>query len=206
MTRSTLPGRVADDRVVAIMRGLSTARAVEVAHAILEGGISVLEITMDSPNAAVTIETLASLGLAVGAGTILSIDDGATAVDAGAQFLVAPHTDAEVVTWAVEHGHAIVPGALTPTEIMTAWSLGASAVKLFPASVGGPELVRTIRGPLSNIPLITTGGVDGTNIASFLSAGAFAVGVGGWLVDSDDLGTVRDRAAHLISAARAVNV
>jgi 2-dehydro-3-deoxyphosphogluconate aldolase/(4S)-4-hydroxy-2-oxoglutarate aldolase len=137
---------------------------------------------------------------------VLSIDDAQAASASGAQFLVSPHTDAQVVAWATESGHAVVPGGYTPTEIVSAWDLGASAVKLFPASIGGPAFVRAVSSPLGHIPLMVTGGIDATNIASYLAAGAVAAGVGGWLVSSEDLDQVRRRSEELVEAARTVDV
>lgn len=204
MRRTPLPQEVTDSCVVAVMRGLGTERAVDVAAAALAGGVSVFEVTMESPGAAATIEALVARGHIVGAGTVLSIGDADAAVESGARFLVAPHTDEEIVTWATDRNHPIVPGGYTPTEISRAWGYGASAVKLFPASVGGPALVRAILGPLGGVPLMVSGGVDGTNIASFLSAGAFAACVGGWLVDAHDLTTVSERAETLMAAVRTV--
>ena len=206
MNRTPLPQEVTDSRVVAVMRGLDTGRAVDVAGAAREGGVAVFEVTMDSPGAARTIEALTSRGHVVGAGTVLSTGDAREAIESGARFLVSPHTDERIVGWATESGHPIVPGAYTPTEIVSAWRLGASAVKLFPASVGGPDLVRAVVAPLGNVPLMVTGGVDATNIAAYLSSGAVAAGVGGWLVACDDLETVQQRAAMLAVAATGANV
>ena len=100
----------------------------------------------------------------------------------------------------------MVPGALTPSEVVSAWQLGASAVKLFPASIGGPGLVKAISAPLGHIPLMVTGGVDDSNAATYIAAGAIAVGVGGWLVGGDDLETIRDRATKLVDAVVNANV
>jgi 2-dehydro-3-deoxyphosphogluconate aldolase/(4S)-4-hydroxy-2-oxoglutarate aldolase len=188
------------------MRGLATERCLAVATAIRKGGVTVFEVTMDSPGAGQTINALAAEGHVVGAGTVLSVDDARTAVRAGAEFLVSPHTDRRVVGWSVENGHAIVPGAFTPTEVASAWDLGASATKLFPASVGGPDLVRAIAAPLGHIPLMVTGGIDAANVASYLSAGATAAGVGGWLVGVEDLETVSARASMLVEAVGTLNV
>jgi len=107
---------------------------------------------------------------------------------------------------ATESGHAVVPGGYTPTEIVSAWDLGASAVKLFPASIGGPAFVRAISGPLRHIPLMVTGGIDATNIASYLSAGAVAAGVGGWPVGGEDLNQVSRRSEELVEAACLIDV
>jgi 2-dehydro-3-deoxyphosphogluconate aldolase/(4S)-4-hydroxy-2-oxoglutarate aldolase len=188
------------------MRGIEIHRSIDVADAARSGGVAVFEVTMDSPGATETIEALAARGYVVGAGTVLSIDDAQRAVVAGAQFLVSPHTDERVVTWATGNDHAIVPRAYTATEIVSAWELGASAIKLFPASVGGPGLVQALSAPLGDIPLMVTGGIDATNIASYLSAGAATAGVGGWLVGGGDLDRVRRRSAQLVEAVRAVNV
>jgi len=193
-------------RLVGVMRGLNTDRGVDVAGAARDGGVTVFEVTMDSPCAAGTIEALTSLGHVVGAGTVLSIDDARAAVESGAKFLVSPHTGAKVISWAIERGHPIVPGAYTPTEIVSAWSLGVSAVKLFPASIGGPDLVKAVAAPLRNVPLMVTGGIDASNVSAYLSSGAVAAGIGGWLVGSDELETVRQRAAMLVEAIRAINV
>jgi 2-dehydro-3-deoxyphosphogluconate aldolase/(4S)-4-hydroxy-2-oxoglutarate aldolase len=197
---------VAETHVVAVMRGIGSDRCIDVAAAADDGGIRVFEVTMESPNADVTISALASQGYVVGAGTVLSVDDARTAVDSGAQFLVSPHTDPNIADWAVDHGQPIIPGAFTATEVVAAWNLGVSAVKLFPASVCGPDLVMAISAPLGRIPLMVTGGIDATNIGAYLSAGAFAAGVGGWLTGLEDLETIRNRAQMLVDATRAVNV
>ncbi len=206
MNRTVLPREITDSRVVGVMRGLETGNAIDVATACLSGGVSVFEVTMDSPRAERTIESLVAHGHVVGAGTVLSIADAHTAVESGAQFLVSPHTDEETIAWTIDRDIPFVPGGYTSTEIFHAWNRGAAAVKLFPASVGGPALVRAILGPLSGIPVMVTGGVDGSNIADFLAAGAVAAGVGGWLVDAGDLATVSERAKVLSGAALTSNV
>lgn len=206
MTRPSLPPSVAETQVVAVFRGIGTDRCLDVASAAADGGIRVFEVTMESPNADMTIAALLSRGHVVGAGTVLSLDDARTAVDAGAQFLVSPHTDPDIADWAVDHGQPIIPGAFTATEVVAAWNLGVSAVKLFPASVCGPDLVMAISAPLGRIPLMVTGGINAANIGAYLSAGAFAAGVGGWLTGLEDLKTVRNRAQMLVEATRAVNV
>ncbi len=206
MIREKLPEDMTSSRVVAVIRGIETDRAIDVADAARAGGVVVFEVTMDSPGATRTIEALALLGHIVGAGTVLSVDDAKAALASGAQFLVSPNTDERVVGWATEHRHAIVPGGYTPTEIVKAWDLGAAAVKLFPASIGGPDLVGAVSGPLGHIPLMVTGGIDAANIASYLSAGAVVAGVGGWLVGGEDLDRVRDRSQELIAAVRSIDV
>lgn len=206
MTRGQLPERLTSSRVVAVIRGFDPNRAVDVAHAASAGGVTVSEITMDSPNATRTIETLSLQGRDVGAGTVLSVEQAEAAVDAGAHFLVSPHTDPRIVVWAVERGVPIVPGGFSPTEIMAAWNLGASAVKVFPASVGGPALVRAVKAPLAVVTLMVTGGIDAGNIGAYMGAGASIAGIGGWLVDHEDLGVVQQRASDLMSALDEVDV
>ena len=170
-----------------------------IADALAAGGIRILEITMDSPGALESIGALAGGRLVIAAGTVLTADGADAAVAAGAQFLVSPHLDAALVRDVAGRGVPVIPGALTPSEIMAAWDEGASAVKVFPASLGGPGYLAAVRGPISHIPLIPTGGVNVDNAAPFLAAGAIAVGVGGWLTDSGDAATIRSRAEHLVA-------
>ncbi len=136
----------------------------------------------------------------VGAGTVLDRRSAAGCRAAGATFLVAPNVDPLTVGWAFDHGIPILPGAMTPTEILVAWSAGASAIKLFPASVLGPAFVREMRGPLADVPLVPTGGITAASAAAFIGAGAIAVGVGGWLTGAADVEVVRTRSAELVAA------
>jgi 2-dehydro-3-deoxyphosphogluconate aldolase/(4S)-4-hydroxy-2-oxoglutarate aldolase len=129
----------------------------------------------------------------------MSVHQAAKAAEAGAAFIVSPHTDDLVVNWAVENALPVMAGAVTPTEIARAWDLGCSAVKLFPASVGGPPLLRTLRGPFSQVDFVPTGGVGADNIADYLDAGAVAVGVGSWLTGSPERAVIEERAALLTS-------
>jgi len=202
VTRAQLPSEVIDERVIAVLRGLEPSRIEAVVDTLRNGGIDVVEITMESPDAAGSIRSAVGAGAVVGAGTVLSIADAEAAVDAGAGFLVAPHTDLSVVEWAVERSIPFVPGGFTPTEVSSAWRAGATAVKIFPASVGGPELLKALRGPFGELPLVATGGVTAANAASFLAAGAVAVGVGGWLTDHDDPGIIAVRASAIAEICR----
>jgi len=189
---------IRSQRVVAVMRGV--AQPLEVVCALREGGIGVVEITLDSPGA---LETIASLRddseLLVLAGTVRTVDDVRAAVDVGAQGCVAPVLSAEVLEACHDAGVPSIPGAMTPTEVETAWRLGAAMVKLFPAARLGPEFVRDLRGPLHDVPLLATGGIDASNAAAFLRAGAAAVGVGSALVSAAD---VAAEARNLIRSAR----
>lgn len=188
--------------VVAIARPLTADTAPRVADALVEGGVLAFEITLNDPvDAALrALESVAtrSPGLAIGAGTVLSIEAATRALDAGATFLVMPHTDPELVAWAAARGIPSLPGAATPTEVLAAWRAGAAAVKVFPASVVGPAFVRELSGPFPDIPLVPSGGVTADNAGDFVRAGAVAVGVGGWLIGDTDPPGVTARARQLI--------
>jgi len=164
--------RLREERVVAILRRVDDVDAA-VAR-VRAAGISLVEITLDSPGALEAIRRHpGSL-----AGTVRTPGEATAAAEAGAVALVAPSFSPEVAARAHELGLPYVPGALTPTEVEAAWRAGAAAVKLFPAALGGPEYVRHLRGPLADVPLVATGGVDAANAAAFLAAGCVAVGVG----------------------------
>jgi len=154
------------------------------AGAAIAGGITVIEVTLDSER---PFEQIAAIRGAypeadVGVGTVRAGEHVGPAVEAGASFVVSPIVDSSVITAAIEHGVVAIPGAATPTEIDHALHLGATAVKVFPIDqLGGPEYLRAIRSPLGNPPLIPTGGVNAASISDYLSAGAIAVGIGGTL-------------------------
>jgi 2-dehydro-3-deoxyphosphogluconate aldolase / (4S)-4-hydroxy-2-oxoglutarate aldolase len=189
--------------VIAILRGHDPTAVARIVDGLVAGGVTTIEVTLDSPGALASITSLASRGgVIAGAGTVLSEQAAVTAIDAGAAFLVAPHVDRRVVDAAASRGVAMLPGALTPTEIITAWQAGAAAVKLFPAGVLGPAYLAAVRAPLSHIPLVATGGIDDRNAAAFLAAGSVALGVGGWLTAGSDPSIVSERAERLLAAIR----
>jgi 2-dehydro-3-deoxyphosphogluconate aldolase/(4S)-4-hydroxy-2-oxoglutarate aldolase len=199
--RSPLPEEIAGPRVVAIGRGLPAERIERIAEGLVAGGIRAFEITLNSPDAFGAIAALADRWgerLLVGAGTVLDVDEASQAVDAGARFIVSPHTEPALIEWAGTRGLAVFPGAFSPTEILTAWRAGATAVKLFPASVAGPAFVREFRGPFRDIPLIATGGMTIESAPAFLGAGAIAVGIGSWLTGDGEPEGIAERAARLI--------
>jgi 2-dehydro-3-deoxyphosphogluconate aldolase/(4S)-4-hydroxy-2-oxoglutarate aldolase len=203
--RPAIPPAILAGRVIAIARGLPRALLGDVAAALRGGGVHAFEITLDSPDALAGISALAGAAggegsLLIGAGTVLSIDEAAGALDAGARFLVMPHTDPALVAWAADRGVPAFPGAMTPSEIVTAWNAGAAGVKVFPAGGLGPAFIREVRGPLARIPLLPTGGITAENAGAFIAAGAVAVGAGGWLTGSRDPAVVRERAAALVAA------
>jgi 2-dehydro-3-deoxyphosphogluconate aldolase/(4S)-4-hydroxy-2-oxoglutarate aldolase len=200
MTRVSLPDSIVETRVIAVLRGLGPERVEAVTGTLRGSGISVIEITMDSPEAEQSIDLVARTDSVVGAGTVMSVAVAKAAVAAGASFIVSPHTDPAIVRWAVERRVPVMPGAFTPSEVMTAWNAGASAVKVFPASVGGPDYLKALGGPLAGLPLIPTGGITADNAAAFLGAGAVAVGLGGWLTGHSDLDIVAGRAKRTVEA------
>jgi len=187
--------------VIAIVRGHGPGAVAAVADGLAAAGVGTVEVTLDSPHALASVAALVARGdLVVGAGTVRSPAEADAAVAAGAAFLVAPHLDAAVVARALALGVPVLPGALSPTEIVAAWEAGASAVKVFPAGPLGAAYVGAIRQPLREIPLVPTGGVDVANARAFLDAGAVALGVGGWLTGDPDRAVVEERARLLLAA------
>lgn len=185
--RPAIPEALEASRLVAIMRRTDAGLAVATADALLQGGISTLEVTCDSPGALEMIRVIdRELGkrVYIGAGTVLDDSTARAALDAGARFLVSPHLDADLVRSFAGQGVAWIPGALSPTEVLGAWRAGAVVVKLFPAGPVGPGFIRDVRGPLRDIPLLPTGGVTLANAAEFLGAGAWGLGMGSALVDN----------------------
>ena len=180
---ATLEG-ILEHRIVAILRGCDPDHIVSIAHALYTGGIRLLEITLNSPGALEAIGTVtAALGdkMIVGAGTVLDAAEATSAIAAGARFVLSPSLDLPTIRRTIDLGAVSIPGAFTATEILAGWRHGASIVKVFPASVG-PAYFRDLRGPLPQIPLMPTGGVNLENIREFDKAGAVAFGIGSALV------------------------
>ncbi|HEX6764219.1 MAG TPA: bifunctional 4-hydroxy-2-oxoglutarate aldolase/2-dehydro-3-deoxy-phosphogluconate aldolase [Polyangiaceae bacterium] len=169
--------------VVAVIRAKSADLAVEMSHALVRGGVTGVEVTFSTPNAADAIARVRKElpSALVGAGTVLEAAELRAACEAGANFLVSPHFDPDLLDQARARNVPYLPGALTPTEIVRAWKAGAACVKLFPGSAVGPGYVKAIRGPLPDVPLMPTGGVDEKNLVEWLKAGVVAVGMGGAL-------------------------
>lgn len=200
--------------LVAIVRLNDLSAAVPMSQALLEAGVTVLEFTLTNPAAlAVITEVKTALpdfaeGRAViGAGTVLDPPAARASIEAGAQFIVSPHTNLDTIATCRQLGVPCMPGALTPTEIVTAWNAGASAVKVFPARAFGPAYIKDVLAPLPQIKLMPTGGVDLDNIGQFLKNGAFAVGLGSNLVDNrliaaDDWAALTAKASRYVEAVR----
>src|SRR5690242_5161394 len=192
MTREQVRARVLEVGIVPVVRATSAKQAISAAVAVAAGGITIVEVTMTVPGALEAISQLIkTLGseVIVGAGTVLDAQAARQCFDAGAEFLVSPGLDLGTIKAAQDAGKLIMAGALTPTEVITAWKAGADFVKVFPASaVGGAAYLKALRGPLPQVPLVPTGGVNLNTAADFLRAGASALGVGSELVMPSVLG------------------
>ena len=203
--------KIAEYGVVLIVRCETAEEALAGIRAVVEGGIMAVEVTFTVPGAPSVIrEVNRQLGssLLLGAGTVTTPEQAEDAVDAGARYLVAPNTDDTVIGAAKRLGVPILPGALTPTEVQRAWDLGADAVKIFPASLGGPNYIKALKAPFPNIRMVPTGGVDEKTVGEFFRAGAFAVGAGGSLFDvkrikAKDFKGMTETAASFMKALRA---
>jgi len=186
--RPTTMAKIESEKLIAVIRGDSAEQALDACRALRDGGVVIHEIAMTTPNAIHAIrDAVQEFGedCVVGVGTVLDVESAAAAVAAGAAFVFAPNTDLEVIHEVHGHGRVIVPGALTPTEIVTGWKAGADMIKVFPAGHFGPKYIRDIHGPLPDVKLTPTGGVSLDNVADWLAAGATALGVGSSLVRKD---------------------
>lgn len=208
--RPALTPQLGRTRVMAILRSADASGLPAVARALASGGVTCLEVTLTTAGALDALARIrAELGpdVAVGAGTVITGDQARDALAAGAEFLVAPVVDTEVVRGAADRGVPCYPGAWTPTEVSQAWRAGAAAVKLFPATTGGPAHLRQLRAPLPHIPLLAVGGVGIDEARDYLDAGARAVGIGSPLLRGADqaptsqaLGALTTRARTLLDA------
>src|SRR5262245_20469780 len=180
-------GRLLDSGIVAVVRSPESGQLVEAARALHDGGVTVVEITMTVPDALEVVRAVRKeLGdkVLLGAGTILDAETARAALLAGAEFLVAPTINLDVIRLCRRYEKLVMPGAFTPTEILTAWEAGADIVKVFPADVVGPAFFKAVRAPLPQVRLMPTGGVELTTAAEFLKAGACCLGVGSQMVEA----------------------
>ncbi|CAG9622282.1 bifunctional 4-hydroxy-2-oxoglutarate aldolase/2-dehydro-3-deoxy-phosphogluconate aldolase [Sutcliffiella rhizosphaerae] len=183
-----LLNKIEESGVVAVVRKVDKEKVMYVIDALVEGGVTGIEMTMDSDNVLETIQQ-AKLNYSdhavIGAGTVLDGGAATLAIHAGAEFLFAPTLSQETIKVANRYGKIAIPGVFTPTEILQAYEWGADIVKVFPASVLGSKFIKDVRGPLGHIPMMPTGGIDLNNIGEFVKAGAVAAGVGGSLLNKD---------------------
>ena len=180
--------RICDCGIVDVVRTDTSEELVDVSKALKNGGIDVIEITMTTPNALQVIADVSKVmgeDVLVGVGSVLDPETARAAILAGAEFIVAPTYSPAVVEMAHRYGCSVTPGAFTPNEVLAAWEGGADMVKIFPARVGGPKYMKDLRAPMPQLKLVPTGGVDITNAAEFIKAGAAALGVGSALVKKD---------------------
>ena len=179
--------QIRENGVVAILRGVDHDSALDVADAVVDGGVTALEVTADTPDVAETIDALSDRfdDVLVGAGTVLDAETARAVQLAGAEFLVTPTVDPGVIETGNRYGTPVATGAFTPTEAVDAYEAGADLVKVFPAATGGPGHVAALGGPVPQIPLVPTGGVGPANAGEYVEAGAVAVGVGSAIVDDD---------------------
>jgi 2-dehydro-3-deoxyphosphogluconate aldolase/(4S)-4-hydroxy-2-oxoglutarate aldolase len=188
MTIDDVIRKIGEIGIVPVVRAASVDEATRAVEAICAGGIPVVEITMTVPNAVSVIREMAQQyrdKVLIGAGTVTTAEQAESCIRAGAEFLVSPGFAAPVLSVAKASAKLAIPGALTPTELMTAQNHGARLIKIFPCgNVGGPKYLRSLKAPFPSAELIPTGGVNAANAAEFIAAGAFALGIGADLVDS----------------------
>ena len=200
MNKADVIKQIIQTGVIPVVRATSADEAMRAIDAIREGGVSVLEITMTVPGAIGVIEQLSKKygnDVLVGAGTVLDPETARACMLSGAQFIVSPALNVETIACCRRYGVAIMPGALTPTEVVQAWTAGADFVKVFPAgALGGASYLKALKAPLPQIELVPTGGVSLKTAADFIKAGASALGVGADLVD---LKAIRDGQANVIT-------
>jgi 2-dehydro-3-deoxyphosphogluconate aldolase/(4S)-4-hydroxy-2-oxoglutarate aldolase len=211
MSKTNSLERVVKSGLVAIIRAPSSEKIVSVARALAAGGIDVIEVTFTVPGALDVLKDVhEELGdeILLGAGTVLDAETARAAILAGAQFIVTPTLRPDVIQLCRRYDKLCMPGAYTPTEILTAWEAGGDIVKVFPADIGGPRYLKTLQGPLPQVPLMPTGGVNLETLGEFLAAGACAVGLGGALVEpaaerSGDMQRIQEQAARFVEAIAA---
>jgi 2-dehydro-3-deoxyphosphogluconate aldolase/(4S)-4-hydroxy-2-oxoglutarate aldolase len=183
-------GFMLESGVVAVLRAKDSTQLLEAAQALEAGGVKSIEVTMTTPNALAVIHDVASKfgdKVLVGVGTVLDPETARQAILAGAHFVVGPTLNLDVIKLCRRYDKIVMPGTFTPTEILTAWESGADLVKVFPATAVGPKYIKDIKGPLPQVPLVPTGGVDADNAGAFIKAGAAAVAAGSSLVESKAL-------------------
>jgi 2-dehydro-3-deoxyphosphogluconate aldolase/(4S)-4-hydroxy-2-oxoglutarate aldolase len=212
MEKKEVVHRMYAEGVIPVVRVANAAEAMETADALKKGGLSLIEITMTVEGALDVMKELARKyrdEIILGAGTILDAETGRQALLAGAKFVVSPVLDLELIKLCRRYGATVMPGAMTPTEILAAWSAGADLVKVFPCGqLGGAEYLKAVKGPLPQVQLVPTGGVNLQNAAAFIKAGAAALGVGGELVDkkavaAKNFAVIEENARAYLAAVKA---
>jgi 2-dehydro-3-deoxyphosphogluconate aldolase/(4S)-4-hydroxy-2-oxoglutarate aldolase len=212
MSKETQLRQILDGGIVAVVRSPDSQQLAEVCRALADGGVTTVEITMTVPDALDVVRAVRqALGdrVLLGAGTILDPETARAALLAGAEYLVAPTVNLDVIRLCQRYSKIVMPGAFTPTEILTAWEAGADVVKVFPADVLGPAFFKAVRAPLPQVRMMPTGGVDLTTAAAFLDAGACCLGIGSQLVEPKavserNFDRIRELAAKYVGIVREV--
>lgn len=203
--------KIKGNGIAAVIRGAEPENIVSIAKALKDGGVKTLEITVETPRVLELIERVSrEMGdeVIVGAGTVLDPETARAAIMAGAKFIFSPTVNVETIKITKRYGVISIPGALTPTEILTAYESGADIIKVFPANVFGPSYLKDIHGPLPHIPLMPTGGLDVHNVGEYIKAGAVAAGIGSSLVntkktmDNQYFIELEEKAAQFVEAVR----
>jgi 2-dehydro-3-deoxyphosphogluconate aldolase/(4S)-4-hydroxy-2-oxoglutarate aldolase len=209
MTKEQIMSKLREERVVAIIRAESPNGLMECADALAAGGLTAIELTMTTPGAIPMVEKVAAArpDFLFGLGTVLDAETARAGILAGARFIITPAVRPDVITLCQRYDVPVLCGALTPTEILQAWELGADAVKVFPAEFFGPSYIKAIKAPLPQIKLVPTGGVTPATIGDFLKNGAWATAAGSALVDgkalkSGDWGAITARAKEFVDAVK----
>jgi len=215
MNKETVLDKIKDLGLLAVIRGPSKELTLQMVEALVAGGVTGIEITYTTPRAAEVVQALDETfdaEIVLGMGTLTDPAQAAEAAQAGAKFLVSPHTEAELAAAMTGTGLAVMLGAFTPSEVMQAVRLGSDVVKIFPGSLGGPAYMKALRGPFPGIPMMPTGGVDENNLKDWFAAGAFAVGAGSKLCPKQlavdgrfaEITRIAHQFAQAVQAARAV--
>ncbi len=201
MKKHEILNRMLDESLIPLIRADFASDAMDAAVAIKEGGASFLEITMTVPGAIGVMKELSAHykdEFIIGAGTVLDPETGRAAILAGAQFIVSPTLNFDLISLARRYSVVVIPGAMSPTEILTAWEAGADLVKVFPApQLGGPDYIKAVKGPLPQVLLMPSGGISIDGAGAFIRAGAAVIAAGSELVDPK---AVKEKAFHIITA------
>ncbi|MFC0473292.1 bifunctional 4-hydroxy-2-oxoglutarate aldolase/2-dehydro-3-deoxy-phosphogluconate aldolase [Halalkalibacter kiskunsagensis] len=202
--------QITESGIVAVIRGSKLENIVEIGKALREGGVKALEITVETPKAMSIIEKAATEleneDVIIGAGTVLDPETARAAILSGARFVFSPTVNVETIRMSKRYGVLSIPGAFTPTEILTAYENGADLIKVFPANAVGSSYIKNVKGPLPHIPLMVTGGIDLDNAADYIKAGAVGLGVGSTLVpskiDDDALLSITEKSKRFVEAVK----
>ncbi|WP_424002384.1 bifunctional 4-hydroxy-2-oxoglutarate aldolase/2-dehydro-3-deoxy-phosphogluconate aldolase [Haloarcula salina] len=211
-SKQAVQQKLVDSGVTAVLRGIPEEKMVDVATAVHEGGVTALELTADAKRCSDMIaavdKALSDTDAVIGAGTVMDAAAARNVIEAGAEFVLAPNLNEDVIDVCNREGVVVIPGVMTPTEAADAMEAGADILKMFPAKTVGPGHIGAIQGPLGDVPIMPTGGVSTDNVDDFFDAGAVAVGAGSALVnyeaiENDDMDGVREQAAEFVAAVEA---